>query len=51
MGDNIVINGGTINGGVVQEGNTTAEAGASVSDSDRPLDVRTDKFVEYSGRF
>ena len=46
MGDNIVINGGTVNGGVVQEGNSTAEAGASVSDSDRPLDVRTDKFVD-----
>ena len=45
MGDNIVINAGIINDGVVQKGNTAAEAGASAANSDKLSDVRTNEIV------
>lgn len=48
MGDNIVINGGTINGGVIQGKNTDAEAEASAVKQDMDKKFDFDVAISYS---
>lgn len=49
MGDNILINAGTINDGVVQHGNAGDDAGELTAKSDRSLDMRTTGSVSNAG--